>query len=305
MGWGTSGCPDICEDALMSKYVIGVYGYATYGDDTFQIENKYTSEYMQMRYRTAAEWYDKGYIPSDILSGDFSNNYVTDDDSFIGGLGGTMGYEDPALVFTTRYGIEFKNYNIFGKDLLVLGTPTGEALPFTSKNPERAVMLLNLFFKPEGKEIYRTWVYGLEGKHWVRTTDNDTIDLKTGTGEPQPDWDYGIPAWVLGTCQDIFNTAAGTSKIYDSYKEGEKTAYVQPLLSFAFDNSSVTTEQAQIKAVVDEYKDVLLKGAQGTAGWQATFDEFSGKLKAAGIDGYLAEVQKQVDAFVAERGVKW
>jgi putative aldouronate transport system substrate-binding protein len=194
---------------------------------------------------------------------------------------------------------------MFGKDLLVLGTPTGTCLPVTSANPERAVMLLDLFFAPEGKEIYRTFVYGLEGKHYVRTTDNDTIDLLTGTGEPQSDWAYGIPAWVLGTCEDIFNTAAGTSKIYNKYKAAEQTAYAPPLLAFSFNNSDVTVEQAQIKTVVEEYEKTLNQGIKGSAGWEDYYNDFLAKLKQAGIEAYLAEVQKQVDAFVADRGVQW
>lgn len=307
MGMGVSGAPSSYPyDTTTSLFKVTNYGTVAYGDESFTVQNSYASDFNALVYRTAAEWFDAGYIPADILSGDYSNTWANDGDGgFVFSLGGTMGYEDPAGVFSTRYGIGFDNYNLFGTDLLVLGTATGEAIPYTSKNPERAVMLLNLFFKPEGKEIYRTFVYGLEGKHYNRTTDNDTIDLLTGTGEPQSDWDYGIPAWVLGTCQDIFNTAAGTVNIYNSYKEGEKTAYVQPLLSFSFDPTDVSTEEAQIKAVVDEYNDVLVKGVKGVAGYQATLNEFLNKLEEAGMSSYMEEVQNQVNAFVAERGVAW
>jgi len=308
MGMGVSGIPEIAMVATTSIFKIGStdvpYGCVLYKD--FTVKNYFETDYTALRYKTAAEWFDAGYIPADILSGDYSNTWANDGDGgFAFSLGGTMGYEDPANVFSTRYGIEFDNYNLFGKDLLVLGTATGECLPCTCANPERAVMLLNLFFKPEGKDIYRTWVYGLEGKHWNYTTDKDTVDMLTGVGEPQSDWAYGIPAWVLGTCEDIFNTAAGTSKIYKSYKEGEKTAYAQPLLAFSFDNSNVSTEEAQIKAVVDEYNKTLTAGAAGVAGWEALYTEFLDKLNTAGINEYIAEIQTQVDAFVADRGVAW
>ena len=290
-------------------YELGTYGVALYGDDTFKIQSLHASEYYRLLYKTSAEWYDAGYIPADIASLDDSVAWTAwaseGDNGWAFSMGGTQGYEDPAAIFATRYGIEFVNISMFGQDLLVLGTPTGECLPATSKNPERAIMLLDLFFSPEGKEIYRTWVYGLEGKHYVRTDDNDTIDLLTGTGEPQSDWPYGIPAWVLGTCEDIFNTAAGTVNIYNTYKANEATAYAPPLLAFAFDNTNVRVEQAQIKAVVDEYDVMLLQGVKGVDGWEAAYSEFTQKLNQAGIDAYIEEMQKQVDAFVAERGVKW
>ncbi|MEA4822817.1 MAG: ABC transporter substrate-binding protein [Clostridiaceae bacterium] len=289
-----------------SIYRVGTYGMVMYGDSGFKVVDLFDNEYWKFLYQTAAEWYDAGYIPADIASRTDTNGWAEDGDNGVTfSLGGTQGYEDPAGVFSTRYGIEFENYSMFGDDLLVLGTPTGECLPMTSKNPERAVMLLDLLFAPEGKEIYRTFVYGLEDKHYKRTTDNDTIDLLTGTGEPQSDWAYGIPAWVLGTCEDIFNTAAGTVNIYKKYKNAEATAYAPPLLAFSFDNTDVSVEQAQIKTVVDEYDKVLTRGVKGTAGWEAYYKDFLDKLQQAGIDSYLAEVQSQVDTFVAERGVKW
>ncbi|NLC42707.1 MAG: DUF3502 domain-containing protein, partial [Clostridiales bacterium] len=264
------------------------------------------SEYYALGYQTAAEWYDAGYITADIASRDMTNTWAQDGDNGLAfSIGGTMGYEDPAAVFTERYGIDFVSIPAFGDDLLALSFPTGTAIPVTSENPERAIMLLDLFFSPEGKEIYRTFVYGLEDKHYVRTTDNDTIDLLTGTGEPQSDWDYGKPAWVLGTCENIFNTAAGTVNIYNDYKSREATAYAHPLLGFALDNTEVSVEQAQIKAVRDEYVPVLEQGIKGVDGWRAYYDEFLEKLDQAGIDRYLEEIQAQIDAFVAEKDAKW
>ncbi|NLM79025.1 MAG: DUF3502 domain-containing protein, partial [Ruminococcaceae bacterium] len=145
----------------------------------------------------------------------------------------------------------------------------------------------------------------LEDKHYKRTTDDDTIDLLTGIGEPQSDWAYGIPAWVLGTCEHIFNTPAGSVKLYKQYKANEADAYAAPLLAFAFDNNDVSVEQAQIKTVVDEYHIVLMQGLKGTAGWEAYYNDFLQKLEQAGMEKYIAEIQEQVDAFVEEHEAKW
>ena len=281
-------------------------GMVLYGDDTFKVYSKYDNEYYKLLYKTAAEWYDEGYIPADIASRSETVSWAEEgDNGYAFSTGGTMGYEDPAGVFTTRYGIDFVNIPMFGEDLLVLGFPTGTCLPMTSKNPDRAIMLLDLFFSPAGKEIYRTFVYGLEDKHYKRTTDDDTIDLLTGIGEPQSDWAYGIPAWVLGTCEHIFNTPAGSVKLYKQYKANEADAYAAPLLAFAFDNNDVSVEQAQINTVVDEYHIVLMQGLKGTAGWEAYYNDFLQKLEQAGMEKYIAEIQEQVDAFVEEHEAKW
>ena len=305
LGAGVSSAPDFVA-ATYDRFDVGSYGTVLYGDEDFKVLNLYELDTTILRYETAARWYEAGYIPGDIASNTTNYDWASaKDDGWAFMLGGTQGYEDPGDVFSTRYGIACENYSMFGKDLLVLGTATGTCLPMTSANPERAVMLLDLFFAPEGKEIYRTFVYGLEDKHYVRTTDSDTIDLLTGTGEPQSDWAYGIPAWVLGTCENIFNTAAGTVNLYKKYKAAEETAYAPPLLAFSFDNSDVTVEQAQIKTVVSEYTKTLHNGIKGTAGWEDYYNDFLSKLYQAGIESYLAEVQRQIDAFVAERGAHW
>ena len=100
-------------------------------------------------------------------------------------------------------------------------------------------------------------------------------------------------------------TQADVKGYYDALKEKDDKAWVNPLLSFKFDNTNVQTAAAQVTAVTEEYKKALQRGTKGVDGWEAYYNEFIDKLKAAGIDDLRAEAQKQVDEYVKAHNSKW
>ncbi|HBP38480.1 MAG TPA: hypothetical protein DD640_07030 [Clostridiales bacterium] len=286
-----------------SFYSVSPIAHVDFGDDSFTVIDNWDNDQMRLLFETAAKWHDAGYIASDVLS---NQNYATaGEDGFVYSIGGVQGMTDPEKVLSEQAGIDLKCIEMGGPDQLVLGVATGEAIPFTAENPARAVQFLNLLFSPEGKSAYRTFIYGLEGKHWEKTTDEDTVNVLGGAGDPSSEWNYGTYNWLIGTSEYIFNTQGASVELYKQYKENEKIAYVQPVLSFMFDSSSVSLEESQVLAVRDEYWPVLQTGSKGVTGWEAYYQEFLAKLDAAGYDKYLAEVQKQLDEFVARTGAKW
>ena len=69
-------------------------------------------------------------------------------------------------------------------------------------------------------------------------------------------------------------------------------------MGFTFDNTEYTAEYAALQNIYDEYAKQILYGfldpVAGTA-------EFNDKLKKAGLDEYIAEKQKQLDAWAASK----
>jgi putative aldouronate transport system substrate-binding protein len=63
-------------------------------------------------------------------------------------------------------------------------------------------------------------------------------------------------------------------------------------LGFAFDATEVETEIGALKNVVQEYYKQLFLG---TADTDSTLSAFSSKMKAAGVDDVIAEMQRQYD----------
>lgn len=280
------------------------YGYIVEGDETFTVKSWQASDVNKQNYAIMADWYQKGYIRSDIASAEIrETNFKAD------GLNGYLirshnGFTDDAAETASKdAGIELDAIFTSPACTYVLGTSTGTVIPKTSKNPERAMMVINLLYADEGAKAYQTFVYGLEETHWKNNGDG-TVTTLCGDGSPTSDWAYGAYKWTLGTCMNALTTQTDVPGYYEGLKAMEDTAYASPLLAFKFDSTNVATEKAQMDAVKAEYENALIYGYLG-ADWEATYNEFVSKLNQAGLETYLTELQRQISDFVAANGSKW
>lgn len=279
--------------------------YVEIGDDNFEVKNWFASDLMRMNYEKMADWYNKGYIRKDVgslekIEVDFKkdglNGYIT---SIHNAFTDSIAKEEsvkagfPVEVAVTNPKCEY-----------VLGTATGTSIPKTSKAPEKAMQLINLFYADEGKDAYQTFVYGIKDKHWVDNGDGTVKWLCGDNSQGTPDWDYGNMKWTLGTCMNSLVTQGDTKGYYEELKAQEEGAWVNPLLSFKFDNTKVQTQAAQVETVTKEYVPTLQRGALGS-GWEARYNEFLQKLEDAGVNDIMAEYQRQVDEYVKANNCKW
>jgi putative aldouronate transport system substrate-binding protein len=72
-----------------------------------------------------------------------------------------------------------------------------------------------------------------------------------------------------------------------------------PTAGFTFDTDPVKTAVANRQAVIDQYGRILQFGLRSDV--DAAVDEYIQRLNAAGTNEILAELQKQVDAFLAQK----
>lgn len=71
-----------------------------------------------------------------------------------------------------------------------------------------------------------------------------------------------------------------------------------PLDSFSFDSTPVSTQYAAVEAAMGTYFDPLVNGLVQDV--DASLEEFRSALDAAGVRDILDEMQKQIDAYVAQ-----
>ncbi|MEK3884670.1 ABC transporter substrate-binding protein [Paenibacillus sp. PL2-23] len=167
--------------------------------------------------------------------------------------------------------------------------PTLTAISKTSKNPERAMMFLNLL--NTDSELYNMVAYGLEGKHYEKLNDNTIRPIPNGGYNPGVSWVYGnelIGHLIEGKPADTIERTI----------EMNNSAELAPTFGFSFDNSEVQAENANIKAVKTEYATAINTGMVDP---EEYIPRFLDALNRAGIDKYIAEMQEQFDAFLASR----
>ncbi len=266
-------------------------------DDSFKVQLRFESPAVKLYYDVMAEWFKKGYIRKDILS---NQNRRQDE-------GKPEGY---TLWFHTSYvnqsETETKNNGFpievipVEKDWRILpeSASSATAIPRTAKNPERAMMLINIMNTEQGKELLNILAFGKEGVHYTKVTDSQ-IEL--------PPIDTRVNPNILGfVAGNSFNVYASEPPIegYESFsayvKEIMENAIVSPLVGFKPDISKIDTKLAQLSAIASEYQGLQL-GA--IANHEKVYEEFIDKLHKAGSEEVRVELQKQVDAFLTSKGI--
>jgi len=245
--------------------------------------------------RTVNEFYKKGYIAKDAaIKTDLSAETKSGKYAVLNGAGGftedgsksTAAYGYPTL--ETLYG----NRLIDTNQMITLAT----AISKTSRNPERAMMLLNLIWKDA--YVSNTLAYGLKDKHYKvvsgEGTDHPSVVANSGAEQT-----YAIFHNWIGPLWDQWDSNWNTSEALAEMQANNETSQASSILGFLFNpTDEIRSELAQVGATVAEANPVLNTGSMPD--FDKYMKDLDGKLTNAGIDKIIAEVQKQLVAWRAE-----
>ncbi|MDQ6421970.1 ABC transporter substrate-binding protein [Paenibacillus sp. LHD-117] len=177
------------------------------------------------------------------------------------------------------------------------GDTTGSMLAIsrTSKNPERAMMLINLLHSD--KTLNNLVNYGIEGKHYVKVSDNvikypEGVEAANSAYSPGTNWQIGNQ--FLNYLFDTENPQKW--ELFQAFNDSAKPSVA---LGFTFNSDSVKSEVA---ASVNVYKEYFGTLNAGTVDPDKYIAQFLDKLKASGVDKIIAEKQKQFDEWKAAKG---
>jgi putative aldouronate transport system substrate-binding protein len=177
----------------------------------------------------------------------------------------------------------------------VQGTIT--AINSASKHPVEVAKFFNLLYSsdPDGVKVLELLKFGIEGTHYtIDPKDKNHIvelpRLKDG-------WLYGInwelgPGNIKGLCWKNENTL-----VHQTWTDLNASAPASPAMGFSVDTSKVSNQIAAVSSVINEYSVGLALGVFPDV--DKTFGEFRAKMKAAGSDRIVAEIQSQLDAWKA------
>ncbi|RCW47498.1 ABC transporter substrate-binding protein [Paenibacillus prosopidis] len=239
------------------------------------------------------EWYLAGYIAKDAVTVKESKS-----DIFKAGKGaGTLAAMKPGFdVQEARQSgtpiVSVEMLPPVAKTSTVTNVMWGIAK--NSKNPERAMQFLNLMYTD--KEIINLLDWGIEGKHYVKVSEN-VIDYPQGV--TASDVGYSGLGWLFGNQFLSYIFKGDDEKLWEKMKEFNTIAIKSKALGFTFDSTSVKTEFAAVTNVMTQYRIALECGALDP---DKSLPEFIKKLKDAGIDKIINEKQKQLDAWAATNG---
>ncbi|MCL6606141.1 MAG: ABC transporter substrate-binding protein [Paenibacillus sp.] len=163
------------------------------------------------------------------------------------------------------------------------------AISSTSKNPDRAMMLINLLHTD--KDIVNLLNFGIEGTHYTLSGNVMTSTDKSGQYAP------GV-AWELGNqfLNYVWSTEAPDK--WEQFKKFNEGAKSSPALGFTFDSEPVKSEVGALANVLREYQKAL---ETGSVDLDEMLPKYIAAQKSAGLDKVIAEKQKQLDEYLASQ----
>lgn len=163
------------------------------------------------------------------------------------------------------------------------------AISTASKNPERAMMFLNLL--NTDPTLMTMLNYGVEGVTYE--LQDGLVNFTEGRDAYQP-WTNGV-----GNVTILTPTVAQGADFWDDFKAYYGSAKEIPLLGYSYNSENCETEMGAVANVVAEYMLPLCTGAVDP---DATLPEFLDKLDAAGINSVLDDANAQLQEFLAAKG---
>lgn len=268
-----------------STFVIRIF------DNKVKVYNKYELESYKAYFETMARWYQKGFIRSDVAD---VLNPIQNDGKDRGSILFLAEYQNNGIGmydFKTEYDpviIPLQSYSYISSS----ACRNSIVIPKSAENPVRAMEVLNYLLSEDGKELYRLLINGIEKEHYL-VLDNQTIVHMRDNSNT---YLYKLSSYTIG---NVFNNYESAQGEFAEIKKQNKEALKSPLIGFDLDTRMIAVELEAVNLVVKEYKTALCQGISDD--WEDSYIEFVAKMKEAGSDKVIKEIQKQVDAFLLEQ----
>ncbi len=130
--------------------------------------------------------------------------------------------------------------------------------------------------------------YGLEGVNYNKDENGKIVRVEND------DWNFGT--WLSSSIETCTLLESEPDNKIEEYQEFNSSAKTSPISGFRFDPTPVDAVVAAVTAVNGEYWTLL---NQGFLDPETTLPEYQDRLKEAGVDELIAEVQKQYDEWRA------
>jgi len=268
------------------------YGVLPGFDNGLKIVNWFETEEYAELLNVMHEWFKAGYVnkdaattqatTSDLLKADATFSYITM-------LKPEVKAQEERMTGKELVEVYFSDYEPYATTTDVVVGVWGIAQQ--SEDPERVMMFLNMMYT--NKELVNLLIWGIEGKHYVKVSDNvirypDGIDSST-VG-------YTMNSLTTSNPFIAYTLEGEDPNISQTIQKWNQAARKSAALGFTFTANEVQNEMTAISNVLQQYQRVL---ESGSADPKELLPEFNAQLKAAGIDRVIEQKQAQLDAWAA------
>lgn len=259
-------------------------------DNNFQVVNWFESEEYAEQVGLMHRWFKAGYINKDAATSQTTVEEIMKADKAFSFL--SVHKPDIPAGLTRNVGKEIVLIPLSPAYSTTADAMVGLwSVAHHSENPERAMMFLDLLYTDP--EITNLLMWGIEGKHYVKVSDTQ---VNYPEGLDSTTVAYSFNAMFVGNPMNGYTFHTDDPNLWEQVKEFNASAIRSAAFGFSFNAAPVENERTAINNVIEQYRKVLETGSVDPASKLA---EFNTKLKAAGMDKFIAEKQKQLDEWAA------
>lgn len=256
-----------------------------------------TDEYKELVERMH-KWYESGYIYKEIATstvsspdlfatgkmlGYFANGNPTMDNSQSQMLGGPIKHIELVEPYMSSTTVQTACWTI----------------PHNSKNPEKAMELLNLMYTDA--DLVNLLCYGIEGENYViKDEEQGIIGYPEGQNAQTRTYDNTL-GWTWGNMLIGYTWEGDDPDVHQQMTDFNNSAKRSKALGFTFDPTNVQNQITACSNVATKYTIGIESGSLDPA---EALPKFQEELKSAGIDQIIAEKQRQLDEWAAGNGIE-
>lgn len=264
----------------------GVFNDGTYPDN--KVVNLIDTPEFLEACRLAHQYYKDGLIKEDIMTTSDTTQRFKDGKVFC-----YFEYLKPGKAAETyktiNYPIDQAGIDRVVQDQMA-GTGSMTAISATSRNPARVLRFMELY--NTDPYLNNLIVYGIEDKNY-RKLDENTVELI-----PNSSYSLSGSQWMLGNVFINHLTKDEDPNKIELLKDFNEEA-VRPVFNgFTCDTEKIQQQVAACVAVDTQYRAQCVLGEMDP---DTVIEEYRSKLKTAGIDEIVAEVQRQYDEFLSKK----
>jgi putative aldouronate transport system substrate-binding protein len=257
--------------------------YVDLKDPNSKIVNFLDRPEMPAFYAKMKDWSNKGYWPKSVLSN--KDEFMLRDGKAASRL---HNFDSWRSLYIEHPEYDVQYYPGWAYSFKTAAMQDGMAVPASAQNPERGLMLLEKL--RQDQSYYNLLTYGIEGRHYEITADNMLKPLNTDAFAPE-----GYCSWGFKSLK-FYKDPVGSPPTLAAVKEKLASMVIEnKYLLFTPNIEPIKNENAAIINVMQQYEIPLRLGYVDPVKGLATLRE---KLKAAGIDKVITELQKQVDEYL-------
>jgi ABC-type glycerol-3-phosphate transport system substrate-binding protein len=180
-----------------------------------------------------------------------------------------------------------QNYLLAPEKPRYINAAGGEVLcvPYSSQNPAAGMKLLNWLYSNQDNYLFS--IYGVEGQDYEMQGDRLQRLIND---EMFYEWMFRNKHYT------VFSPEADDQYVID-YSTWDNTAKVSEMFGFVFNNENVKETEQAIIEVYPEMTPVFT----GFVDFDTSYEPIIAKLKSAGLDKYVDEVNRQLEEFFANK----